>query len=143
MSLTTLAATNARPKAKPYKLTDERALHLLVMPDGGKYWRMRYRYLGKQKALALGVWPDVSLAAAREKRDATRAQIAQGLYPLAGEEAGENPRTDRLQHHLQVDRRGVVAQGRAGRSRRDHARKGAVLRPGPRTERRLCKRGRY
>jgi hypothetical protein len=50
MSLTTLAATNARPKAKPYKLTDERALHLLVMPDGGKYWRMRYRYLGKQKA---------------------------------------------------------------------------------------------
>jgi hypothetical protein len=42
MSLTALAVTNARPQAKPYKLTDERALHLLVMPNGGKYWRMHY-----------------------------------------------------------------------------------------------------
>ena len=55
MSLTAVAIKNARPKAKPFKLTDERALYLLVMPTGAKYWRMKYRHLGKQKTLALGV----------------------------------------------------------------------------------------
>jgi integrase len=83
MSLTAIAIKNARPQAKPYKLTDERALFLLVMPNGAKYWRMRYRHLGKQKILSLGVWPEVTLAEAREKRDAARKQIADGLDPAA------------------------------------------------------------
>jgi integrase len=83
MSLTAIAIKNARPKAKPFKLTDERALFLLVMPNGAKYWRMKYRHLGKQKTLALGVWPEVTLADAREKRDAARKQIADGLDPMA------------------------------------------------------------
>jgi hypothetical protein len=83
MSLTAIAIKNARPQAKPYKLTDERALFLLVMPNGAKYWRMQYRHLGKQKTLSLGVWPEVTLAEAREKRDAARKQIADGLDPAA------------------------------------------------------------
>jgi len=83
MSLTAIAIKNARPKVKPYKLTDERALYLLVMPNGAKYWRMKYRHLGKQKTLALGVWPEITLADAREKRDAARTQIADGLDPMA------------------------------------------------------------
>lgn len=83
MSLTAVAVTNAKPKTKPYKLTDARALHLLVMPNGAKYWRMHYRHLGKQKTLALGVWPEVTLAEAREKRDAARKQVKSGLDPLA------------------------------------------------------------
>jgi integrase len=83
MSLTAIAIKNARPKAKPFKLTDERALYLLVMPTGAKYWRMKYRHLGKQKTLALGVWPEVTLAEAREKRDAARKQIADGFDPMA------------------------------------------------------------
>lgn len=83
MSLTALAIKNARPKATAYKLTDEKSLFLLVMPNGAKYWRMRYRYLGKQKTLSFGVWPEVSLADAREKRDAARKQIAEGLDPAA------------------------------------------------------------
>jgi integrase len=83
MSLTAIAIKNARPKAKPFKLTDERALFLLVMPNGAKYWRLKYRHLGKQKTLALGVWPEVTLADAREKRDAARKQIADGLDPQA------------------------------------------------------------
>jgi integrase len=83
MALTAIAIKNARPRAKPYKLSDERALYLLVTPAGGKYWRMQYRHLGKDKTLALGVWPEVSLAEAREKRDAARKQIAEGLDPHA------------------------------------------------------------
>jgi integrase len=83
MALTAIAIKNARPRAKPYKLSDERALYLLVTPAGGKYWRMQYRHLGKDKTLALGVWPEVSLAEAREKRDAARKQVAEGLDPHA------------------------------------------------------------
>lgn len=83
MSLTAIAIRNARPRAKAYKLTDERSLFLLITPAGGKYWRLRYRYLGKDKTLSLGVWPEVTLAEAREKRDTARKQIAEGLDPQA------------------------------------------------------------
>jgi Arm DNA-binding domain len=54
---------------------------LLVLPTGGRYWRINYRYLGKQKTLALGVWPEVELAGARAKRDATRRLLAKGCDP--------------------------------------------------------------
>jgi integrase len=83
MSLTAIAIKNARPRAKAYKLFDERSLFLLVMPNGAKYWRMNYRHLGKQKTMSFGVWPEVSLADAREKRDAARKQVADGLDPQA------------------------------------------------------------
>ncbi|MEP7007335.1 MAG: integrase arm-type DNA-binding domain-containing protein [Sphingomonas bacterium] len=83
MSLTALAIKNARPKGKAYKLSDAHGLHLLVTPNGAKYWRLRYRHLAKQKTLALGVWPEVSLADAREKLAIARKQIAEGLDPMA------------------------------------------------------------
>ena len=54
---------------------------MLVLPSGGRYWRINYRYLGKQKTLALGVWPDVTLADARAKRDAARRLLAKGCDP--------------------------------------------------------------
>lgn len=54
---------------------------MLVQPNGGKYWRLSYRFLGKQKTLALGVYPAVTLAAARKKRDDAREQIAAGSDP--------------------------------------------------------------
>jgi hypothetical protein len=82
MALTALAIRNARPRAKAYKLSDERSLYLLVMPNGSKYWRFSYRFLGKQRSLALGVWPEVSLAEAREKRDAARKLVADGTDPF-------------------------------------------------------------
>ncbi|MBB5687880.1 tyrosine-type recombinase/integrase [Sphingobium boeckii] len=83
MSLTAIAIKNARPRPKAYKLFDEKALFLLVMPKGGKYWRMNYRHLGKARTLSIGVWPDVSLADARERRDAARKLVADGLDPHA------------------------------------------------------------
>jgi integrase len=81
MGLTAVAIKAAKGREKPYKLTDSDGLHLLVLPSGGRYWRINYRYLGKQKTLALGVWPDVELADARAKRDGARRLLAKGCDP--------------------------------------------------------------
>jgi hypothetical protein len=86
MPLSDTAIRNAKPKDKPYKLTDERGLYLLINP-AGKYWRLDYRFEGKRKTLALGVYPDVSLKDAREKRDEARKQLAAGIDPGAQRKA--------------------------------------------------------
>jgi hypothetical protein len=83
MPLTVTAINSAKGREKSYKLTDSGGLHLLVLPSGGRYWRMYYRFAGKQKTMAFGVWPDVSLADARAKRDAARRQVAGGIDPGA------------------------------------------------------------
>lgn len=81
MALTAVAIKNAKGVAKPYKLSDSDGLFLYVMPNGGRYWRMNYRHMGKQKTLAFGVYPDTSLADAREQRDAARKVLAKGDDP--------------------------------------------------------------
>ena len=68
MPLTDVVVRNAKPKDKPQKLTDGEGMLLYVHPNGGKYWRLQYRFAGKQKVLALGVYPEVSLADARDCR---------------------------------------------------------------------------
>ncbi len=74
--LTVTAINSAKPKEKPYKLSDEKSMYLLIEPSGGKLWRFDYRFSGKRKTLALGVYPDVTLAQAREKRDNARKLLA-------------------------------------------------------------------
>jgi hypothetical protein len=81
MPLNDAACKNAKPSEKPRKLSDEKGLYLEVAPNGGKYWRMKYRYLGKENRLALGVYPDVSLKEARDKRDAARKHLEDGIDP--------------------------------------------------------------
>ena len=81
MALTDTAIRNAKPKEKPYKLADEKGLFLLVHPNGGRYWRFKYRFVGKEKLLALGIYPDVSLKEARERRDNARKQVAADIDP--------------------------------------------------------------
>lgn len=81
MALTDIAVRNAKPKDKAYKLGDADGMFLLVNPNGGKYWRLKYRFLGKEKLLALGVYPETSLADAREKRIAARKALADGNDP--------------------------------------------------------------
>lgn len=81
MGLSIVAIKAAKSRDRPYKITDGDGLHLLVMPTGKRYWRMNYRYLGKQKILALGVRPNTGLADAREKRDAARKVLARGDDP--------------------------------------------------------------
>lgn len=81
MPLTDTAIRSVKPKDKTFKLFDGGGLHLLVSPAGGKWWRWKYRYGGKAKGLSFGVYPDVSLKSAREKRDAARQQLAAGIDP--------------------------------------------------------------
>jgi integrase len=80
MSLTDTAIRNAKAKEKPYKLSDEKGLYLLVN-KAGKYFRFDYRYVGKRKTLALGVYPDVKLIDAREKRDEARKLLQNDVDP--------------------------------------------------------------
>ena len=81
MALTAIAIKNAKNRTKPYKLADTDGLYLLVTPAGARCWRMNYRYFGKQKTLAFGVWPDTGLAEARGQRDAARKVLARGDDP--------------------------------------------------------------
>ena len=81
MPLTDDAIRNAKPGTRPLKLFDERGLFLLVAPTGGKLWRFRYRFGGKQNGLTLGVYPSVGLEDARKGRDEARQLLAQGIDP--------------------------------------------------------------
>lgn len=81
MNLTAAKVRNAKPAAKPYRLHDEKGLYLEVSPSGGKWWRLKYRYAGKEKRLSLGVFPDTSLKEARDRRDAARKLLRDGLDP--------------------------------------------------------------
>lgn len=72
---------NAKPKEKKFKMADGGGLYLLIMPTGGKLWRMDYRFDGKRKELSFKTYPEVSLAEVRKKRDAAREQIAAGIDP--------------------------------------------------------------
>jgi integrase len=83
MSLTDAAIRNAKTKDKPYKLSDGGGLFLWVQPSGGKWWRYKYRFAGKEKLLALGSYPDVSLAEARERHGQARKVLAAGNDPGA------------------------------------------------------------
>ncbi|OQS34140.1 tyrosine-type recombinase/integrase [Chromobacterium haemolyticum] len=85
MPLTDAAIKNAKPRedGKHLKLTDGQGLSLWIMPTGAKYWRLKYRINGKEKLLALGVYPEVSLKEARLKRDDARKQIADGEDPAS------------------------------------------------------------
>jgi integrase len=81
MNLNDVAARKAKPKIKPYKLADGGGMYLEVMPNGSKYWRLKYRFGGKEKRLALGVYPDVSLSLARSRRDDARKLLANEVDP--------------------------------------------------------------
>jgi len=102
MTLSAVAVTNAKPRGKAYKLADERGLYLLVTPKGQRYWRFKYRIDGKEKTLAFGVYPDVSLAEAREKRDAARKIVAAGEDPAAKRKRQEAEKRARSQETFSI-----------------------------------------
>ncbi|ENY5351065.1 integrase arm-type DNA-binding domain-containing protein [Klebsiella aerogenes] len=91
MALTDIKVRTAKPTDKQYKLTDGNGMHLLVHPNGSRYWRLQYRFGGKQKMLALGVYPDVSLADARARRDDARKLLANGIDP------GDKKKNDKVE----------------------------------------------
>lgn len=81
MPLTDAAIRKAKPQSKPLRLFDEKGMYLELSPSGGKLWRWKYRYLGKEKRLALGTYPDVSLAEARDRCHEARSLLANGADP--------------------------------------------------------------
>lgn len=110
MPLTDTAIRNARPgktpkgkaTVKPYKMGDAGGLYLEVAPAGGKYWRFKYRIEGKQKRLSMGVYPDVPLAKARERRDEARKLLAYGIDPSEHRKATKTARADRAANSFEV-----------------------------------------
>jgi integrase len=114
MALTDTALRSVKPGEKPTKLSDGGGLHLLVTPKGGKLWRLQYRFDGKQKTLALGSYPDMTLKVAREKRDDAKATLNSGVDPSS------QRRIDKLT--AKVDRKNtfdVVAAELVARKRRE------------------------
>src|SRR5208282_5541778 len=81
---------------------DERGLFLLVAPTGGKWWRLRYTFDGKEKLLSLGVYPDVGLKAARARRDEARKLLADGIDPGENRKATKAARADRTANSFEV-----------------------------------------
>jgi integrase len=95
MRLTNTTCKNAKPAAdKAYKLADGGGMYLEVTASGGKYWRLKYRFADKEKRLALGVYPQVSLAEARERREAAKKQLSNGIDPSFAKQ--ENKRQSAL-----------------------------------------------
>jgi integrase len=88
MALTIKEIDGAKPKDKSYKLTDGGGLCLLIAPSGGKLWRYRYYFAGKEKMLALGEYPLVTLKEVRERHFAARKTLAAGIDPMAERKAG-------------------------------------------------------
>lgn len=81
MKLTNTACNNAKPKEKPYKMADGGGMYLEVTPSGGRLWRLKYRFGGKEKLLSLGKYPQTTLAEARTKREELKKILSQGIDP--------------------------------------------------------------
>jgi integrase len=97
MALTQIKINNAKAQDKTYRLYDEKGLYLEVTPPGGKLWRLKYRFGGKEKRLSIGPYPEISLKQAREARDAARTQLAHGVDPSShkkSQKAAEAKSTD-------------------------------------------------
>ncbi|MBA4421479.1 MAG: integrase [Syntrophus sp. (in: bacteria)] len=94
MSLSDVKIRNCKPIEKPLKLFDGGGLFLLVTTKGGKLWRMKYRFDGKEKLLALGSYPEISLFDARRRQDEARTQLAHGIDPGAVRKAQKQVQTE-------------------------------------------------
>ncbi|WP_368413390.1 Arm DNA-binding domain-containing protein [Dongia sp.] len=90
MALTDVQIRKAKRPEKTQRLFDEKGLYLELSPAGGKWWRFKYRFGDKEKRLALGTYPEVPLALARERRDDARKLVAQAIDP------GEKRKIDKL-----------------------------------------------
>lgn len=102
MPLTDVTARTTKPADKPFKLTDEKGLFLLISPNGSKYWRMKYRFAGKEKTLSFGVYPDIGLKDARAKREEARKLLAKDIDPGENLKAQKAAKTERAANSFEV-----------------------------------------
>jgi len=102
MSLTDTTVRNAKPGEKTARIFDGGGLYLEVAPSGGKWWRLKYRHGGKEKRLSLGVYPDVSLKDARQRRDDARKLLANDIDPAENRKAVKAARVERAGNSFEV-----------------------------------------
>ncbi len=102
MALTATAIRSAKPGEKARRLTDGNGLYLEISPSGGKWWRFKYRFRGREKRLSLGVFPDVTLKAARDRRDEARKLIANGVDPGEHRKANKAAGAERAKNSFEV-----------------------------------------
>lgn len=102
MSLTDTAIRNAKPGPKPLRLYDEKGLYLEVRPTGAKWWRFKYRFGGVAKLLSLGVYDEITLKKARDRRDEARKLLADGIDPSQHRKATKAARADRAANSFEV-----------------------------------------
>ena len=107
--LTVTAINQAKPKDKPYKLSDEKGLYLLVQSTGGKLWRFDYRFIGKRKTLAIGAYPDLSLVEARNVREKARNSLANDIDPSEVKKAVKSAKHDLLTNSFETIAREWIA----------------------------------
>jgi virulence-associated protein VagC len=110
MALTDTVIRKSKAGEKRYKLTDGRGLFLLVQPSGGKVWHYKYSFAGKEKLLALGPYPDVTLAMARERHQQARRLVQSGIDPMAQRKAEKRAATSGPQESFQAMAQGVKAR---------------------------------
>ena len=106
-----------KPAEKVYRVADDAGLYIEVHPNGSRYWRQKYRWLGREKRLAHGVYPEVSLAQARAKRDESRAQLRAGIDPGAAKRAARAAAADDFEAIARewLDRERKHGKGRGGK----------------------------
>ena len=102
MKLNARQVDAAKPREKAYKLADGAGLYLEVVPSGSRYWRMKYRFNGKEKRMAFGVYPAVSLAQARALRDEAKKKLAEGIDPSFAKKEEKLVRDVRLHNTFQA-----------------------------------------
>ncbi len=102
MTLTDTSIRNAKPSDKPRRMFDGGGLYLEVSPRGGKWWRFKYRFEGKEKRLSLGVYPDVSLKKARERHGSARKLLADGVNPSENRKAQKDSQLERAANSFEV-----------------------------------------
>ena len=102
MAITDIKVRTSKAKDKPYKITDGDGLFLLVTPSGGKWWRFKYRFDGKEKLISFGTYPEVSLSSARDKRTEARRQNAAGIDPGEARKAQKASRSESAANSFEV-----------------------------------------
>lgn len=99
--LTNIEIKNAKPRKKPYRLWDTKGLLILIQPNGGKWWRFKYRFGGTEKMISMGTYPKVSLFEARKRRDIAREQIKNNVNPSTARKI-EKQFSKNLSNHKQA-----------------------------------------